>query len=678
MSNPERSLLESLGAYLPPKIVTTQELVKGCTKRLMLPLERLTGITSRRMAGETEFSYDLAFKAVQDCFVVSRRGPEDIDLIVCCNISRYDGPDEFSFEPGTAAKLRDAFGLHHAQAFDLTNACAGTFTGVFLADALIRSGAIRRALVVSGEYITHLAETAQREISGLVDERLPCLTLGDAGVAVILEGTSEPGLGFHGIDLLTLGRHSGLCIAKVTDRPHGGAIMTTDMITLAQRSITAFIRHAAGMAFRLGWSPAMVDHVLPHQTSKVSLGGGSRAIQSAAGDRFDFQNRVIDNVAERGNTATTSHFVALKDCFLDGRVKSGQSVMFGILASGITVGTALYRLDDLPDRVRRAQESDRTLPPVHSSNGCFLRKDRKPRVRIEAVGVLEGVGHVGADSLRMLTDACEACLVESAYDRNDIQMLLSASVYRTDFLMEPAMAALLAGALRANDEPQIPDGKKTLAFDLVNSGLGVLNACYLGAELIRQRTVRTALIAASEMENNARVAPDNLRGVRETASALMLDLSPDGASGFGAMVFRSFPDYAKSLRVYVRMHQHRIGDRHVARLYVEQDPALAGHFLECIESTVRELLAGEGLSPDDVKVILPPQVSSEFIDRLSTQLGWARARFVDVAGGGDLFTSSLAYGFDRLRRAGYPSPGDIGLIINVGAGLQVGAALYHF
>ena len=123
------------------------------------------------MAGEDEFSYDLAVKAVEECFAHSRHGPADIDLIVCCNISRFDGPDEYSFEPGTAVRLRNAFGLRNALAFDITNACAGMFTGIYLANGLIHAGEIRRALIVSGEYITHLTDTAQKEVSGLADQR---------------------------------------------------------------------------------------------------------------------------------------------------------------------------------------------------------------------------------------------------------------------------------------------------------------------------------------------------------------------------------------------------------------------------------------------------------------------------------------------------------------------------
>src|SRR5262245_45115994 len=123
-------IIESLGVYLPPHAVSTDEVLRACKKQLLVPLEQLTGIRSRRVCGEGEFAIDLARRAVAGCFAASRHDPGDVDLIVCCNISRYDGPDiRVSFEPSTAVQLKKHFGCDRAVAFDLSNACAGMFTG---------------------------------------------------------------------------------------------------------------------------------------------------------------------------------------------------------------------------------------------------------------------------------------------------------------------------------------------------------------------------------------------------------------------------------------------------------------------------------------------------------------------------------------------------------------------
>ncbi|MCB0642956.1 MAG: hypothetical protein KDC44_15010, partial [Phaeodactylibacter sp.] len=213
MEDHANTIIESLGVYLPPTVLTTDEVLAGCKKKVQFPLANISGIKSRRVAGQTEYSIDLARKAIIDCFQHSSYGPADIDILICCNISRVDEKDTTSFEPGTSIKLKKEFGLTQALVFDITNACAGMFTGIYLVHTLLSTGAIRRGMVVSGEYITHLTETAQRETENYLDERMACLTLGDAGAAVILDKGTTQASGFQSIDLQTYGGYSHLCIA---------------------------------------------------------------------------------------------------------------------------------------------------------------------------------------------------------------------------------------------------------------------------------------------------------------------------------------------------------------------------------------------------------------------------------------------------------------------------------
>jgi 3-oxoacyl-[acyl-carrier-protein] synthase III len=114
-------------------------------------------------------------------------------------------------------------------------------------------------------------------------------------------------------------------------------------------------------------------------------------------------------------------------------------------------------------------------------------------------------------------------------------------------------------------------------------------------------------------------------------------------------------------------------------MHFEKDPHIEARYLQCIRDAIEELLDSEQLDLSQVKVILPPQISSTFIDRLSDDLGVDRSRFVDaVRDEGDLFTSSLPYALQQVREQNLVQPGDVGLIIAVGAGIQVGCATYHF
>ena len=102
-------------------------------------------------------------------------------------------------------------------------------------------------------------------------------------------------------------------------------------------------------------------------------------------------------------------------------------------------------------------------------------------------------------------------------------------------------------------------------------------------------------------------------------------------------------------------------------------------YLACILPAVQELLQMEGLDLNRIDRVFPPQISSGFIAKLSDSLNLPLEMFVDAVGEGpDLFTSSLTYALDYSYEKGLVKPGDTGLMIAVGSGIQVGCAIYHF
>ncbi|MEM1070769.1 MAG: amino acid adenylation domain-containing protein, partial [Planctomycetota bacterium] len=313
-----RMVVESLGTHLPAEIVTTEQVVADCERKLDFPLERMTGIRSRRMAGRDEFSIDLARRAAQNCLANSRYEATELDLIIACNISRYDGPDfQISYEPSTASKLKQQIGASSAVAFDICNACAGFFTALQIAESKLLAGEVRRVMIVSGEYITHLTKTAQREIDGFLDPRLPSLTLGDAGAAVIVELTDQ-NVGFDALKLYTSASHYDLCIAKATDQPHGGAVMLTKAIKAAAVTLEHLVGHAQRTVEARKWDADDVNHVIMHQTSSTTLDGAIEALNRHFGKTICDHNNTVNNLRDRANTASTTHWVAVMDLIRQG------------------------------------------------------------------------------------------------------------------------------------------------------------------------------------------------------------------------------------------------------------------------------------------------------------------------------------------------------------------------
>jgi 3-oxoacyl-[acyl-carrier-protein] synthase III len=675
MTCPSKSIIESIGVYLPPEAVTTEEVLKGCQNEIRFPLEQLTGIRSRRMAGKGEYSIDLARNAIAECLDKSRRSADEIDLLMCTNISRYDGPCRCSFEPSAAVALKKYFGFDRSLAMDINNACAGMFTGILVVDALIRTGLIRCGIVASGEYITHLTQTAQREITSYVDPRLACLTVGDAGAAVLLTASPTEEVGFHTVDMYTLSKYSPLCVAKPTEQAHGGAVMSVDSISATAIVVERSAMHAAGALLRTQTSLDSLQHIIPHQTSKTTC---SEAVSEIARlfDQ-DLGHRLIENLAERGNTASNTHFVALNDHIRSRRIRAGDVVMFCISGSGMTVGTALYTMDDLPQRLCQGSigKREKHVPdPQTAESSSFYFRAETPRVRLESVGTaLAESSSAVVDTIELARRAAEDCLAGSSFDRSEIELLLSVGQYRSEFVAEPAAATLTACHLKMNDDSEPQDERRTLAFDVLNGATGFLNACCLASGLIRAKSYRQIMVVASETDHIQDASADKRLGVAAAGSAVILNRSTDPHSGFGGFLFRDYTEHIDSLSSSVHLEPGRV------RVTVDRSPDLEDRYLECICDAVVELLEREGLDKAEVKVVFPPQISPTFVSRLSEVLGLQEAKFVDVAEeDGDLFTSSTPFALKRVHRQAMVSPGDVGLIINVGAGIAVGCAVYHF
>ena len=656
--------VESFGVYLPDREVTTTEVVKGCRRRVLIPLERLTGIRSRRMAGETEFSVDLARNAVARCLASSRYGAADIDLIVCANISKQDSPLIYNIEPTASAVLRRQFGLHGAFAFDLSNACAGVFTAIMVVDELIRRGDVRRALVVSGEYITHLTATAQRELHGLHDERLACLTLGDAGVCLLL----EEGGGFDFIDIYTVPEHAELCIAHSAESH--GAIMFTDSVSLARAGIAEVVAQYDEVV-ATGRVTTDPRYFIPHQTSSNSIKEATRATNRRLGRRVCHSDNMVDNLKHRGNTATTSHWVAMGDLIEAQAVQPGDRVLFSITASGMTVGLAQYRVEEFA--ARKANGAPPSVPtPAAARTGARRGYHRTvapgERVRIAAAATCIPGSDAERGNVRLAAGAVRRALEAGGVPDGHPCVLVYSGVYRQSFISEPALATMVAKEVGIKGSRLDKDPRPFLAFDIMNGPPGVLMACQVAGRMLLSRH-GMAVIATSEF-SEAPVDGQPRLEVANAGSALVLQRSA-GRAGFRSFFTDTHDECLDWYRAYAYTD-----DTGPPRLGVDRDERLAERLPEALASSVAEFLRLESLSLDDFAVIFPPQFGAEFRDRLAALLGVQRGRLVSC-GDGNQFTASTAAGWQAVRDR-IIAPGSLGLFLAAGAGIEVACATYEF
>ena len=216
-------------------------------------------------------------------------------------------------------------------------------------------------------------------------------------------------------------------------------------------------------------------------------------------------------------------------------------------------------------------------------------------------------------------------------------------------------------------------GRTTFAFDLTQGATGFLTACEVARHLLAQAPERRILVVSSELDPNTRTRPDLPLGIEASGAAVVLDASPDPQRGLGSVVIRRFParvDAISSDLCFGGPAPHQASSGREAAL-----PFL----LDQLPDVVAELLRIEGIAPADVTALFAPEASPGVRARIAGCLGIEPRRVIDPPMERvDRFTCSVPYLLSRARLEGLVAEGDTGLLLELGSGLQVAAAIYRF
>ncbi|MEV7584708.1 3-oxoacyl-ACP synthase III family protein [Streptomyces erythrochromogenes] len=305
-------------------------------------IEKITGITERRVydpepaAGEDSFGMALA--AARDALESSRYEAADLDIVISGSITRFKDGSRFTFEPSFAAMLARELGAPSAIHFDVSNACAGMMTGVWLLDRMIRSGAVRRGLVVSGEQASRVAQSAAREMTDSYDPQFASLSVGDSAAAVVLDASVDDADRIHYIELMTCSEYSHLCMGMPSDRTPGGISLYTDNKKMHNRDrLKLWPRFHQDHLAKRGrtFAAEEFDHVIQHQVGTRFIEYVNRTAEVEFGTPMPDSLSVVERY---GNTATTSHFLTLCEHLRSGDARPGATYLLVPAASGVVTG----------------------------------------------------------------------------------------------------------------------------------------------------------------------------------------------------------------------------------------------------------------------------------------------------------------------------------------------------
>lgn len=320
------SVLLGTGSALPPQRVTNADLAKRLDTSDAWIIER-TGIRARHIAPPGMVTSDLAVEAATRALEAAGLEPSAIDLIVVATAT----PDQ-TF-PAMATKVQARLGITEGAAFDVHAVCSGFIYALTIADALLKTGAHSRALVIGAELFSRILDW---------DDRATAVLFGDGAGAAILGARERPenapASGILASTIRSDGRHGPLL--QVDGGP--GSTGTVGKLRMAGREV---FRHAVTnlaqvmdeTVTRAGLSFADIDWVVPHQANL-------RIIEATARKLGLPMDRIIVTVDEHANTSAASVPLALDKGIRDGRIKKGDLCLLEAMGGGFTWGAILLRI----------------------------------------------------------------------------------------------------------------------------------------------------------------------------------------------------------------------------------------------------------------------------------------------------------------------------------------------
>lgn len=319
-----RSIIRGTGSYLPKKMLHNNDLAKMMATSHEWIVER-TGIETRHIAAEGEFTSDLAANAARAALADAGCTADDIDLLLVAT----ETPDDIM--PSTAVTVQRKLGIPPCMATDLHAACSGFIYALTVADSLLKTGQCKRALVIG-------AETFSRVVDW--EDRSTCILFGDGAGAVVLESVSADAADGRGVLASTLsadGTYRDILCAEngiSTSRTPGTLHMAgREVFRHAVQKMTAALQTVLQQA---DVSLEQIDWCVPHQANKRILD----AIEQRTGLPA---SKMVMTLDRHANTSAASIPLALDVARKDGRIKKENFVVLPALGAGLTWGACLIK-----------------------------------------------------------------------------------------------------------------------------------------------------------------------------------------------------------------------------------------------------------------------------------------------------------------------------------------------
>mgnify|MGYP001234828850 CR=1 FL=1 len=303
----------AFGDYQPAKVVTNDDLAATMDTSDEWIRTRV-GIVERRIA-EEETVTDMAVHAGGKALAAAGLPPEQIDLVIVATCSGE------TTIPNNAATVAHRLGIRAPGAFDLNAACAGFCYALAAADAAIRTGTARNALVIGAEKMSQWVDWSDRSTA---------IIFADGAGAAVVTGAQRPGIG------PVVWGSAGDQADKIRVKDRRSFIVQEGQAVF-RWATTAIAPVAAEACARAGISPQELAAFVPHQANL-------RIVESIA-RRLKATNAVVaDDIVHSGNTSAASIPLALARMIERGQVPSGAPALLVGFGAGLTYAAQVIQI----------------------------------------------------------------------------------------------------------------------------------------------------------------------------------------------------------------------------------------------------------------------------------------------------------------------------------------------
>ncbi|MBZ5722656.1 MAG: ketoacyl-ACP synthase III [Acidobacteriia bacterium] len=329
MSQLVRAKISALGTYVPPRLLTNDDLEKMVETTNQWILER-TGIRERHVVDKGVATSDLAVEAAKQALAQRGLSPTDLEAIILGTVT----PDMFF--PSTACLVQHKLGAKGVWGFDVSAACSAFIYALQAGAQFIATGAHKKVMVIGADTMSSVIDYT---------DRATCVIFGDGAGAVILEPADDDSLGL--IDFLHEVDGSGACALYM---PGGGSLNPSTHETVDKKmhyvhqdgqAVFKFaVRKQTELCEKIleknGLKGSDIDAFIPHQANK--------RIITATADRLGLRpEAVIINIDRFGNTTAGTIPLAMETARQEGKLKKGDLVLLASVGAGFTVGATLLR-----------------------------------------------------------------------------------------------------------------------------------------------------------------------------------------------------------------------------------------------------------------------------------------------------------------------------------------------